>query len=446
MHQLPLGTPGRPGTVAAPTPDPADAATLTVRRPGIDPHHGMRWAARSLVALALLGGAGSAKGQSSQDWPRLWGPGGRATSEAQLALGDAPEIRELWHRPIGSGHSGISTSGELGFTCASDGTDDYILAFDLDTGAERWRTRLGPTHRGHNGSRDGPMSTPTLDAGRAYVVGPLGVLLAVDAASGRVLWRRDLAAELGAPSPEWGFATSPLVTGGLVIVQAGGPAHNLVAFDAGTGELRWSANESDTVGYSSPVLATLAGVPQVITSANDLLFAVEPDDGTLLWKYPFSMRLWSARLPIALPGDRVLLQERDESRLLRVREQAGRFAVDQIWISPRLRTSFSPSVLHGGYLFGIGQDSLLCLDTADASVVWRAKIGSGSLILVGDHLVILSDQGGTLRVVEASPRGYHEVLESQVFDADEYFPITPVYARGRILLRHVREIAALEVR
>jgi outer membrane protein assembly factor BamB len=400
----------------------------------------------ALLLSGRLAAGATAAGPASPDWPRLWGPAGDGAASAPLALAESPRATELWRRAIGSGFSGIATWDERGFTAESDGSDDHAVAFALATGKELWRARLGPTYRGHDGSKDGPISTPAVDGERVYVVGPHGGLLALDAATGRALWQHDLPAEYGAPAPVYGFGTSPLVVGSRVIVQVGGPSHNLAAFEGATGALAWAVNHSKATGYASPVLATLGGRQQVVVYANDLLFAVEPERGSLLWSHPTEAQQESDRSPLVLPGDRVLLQRWDESRLIQVRAQDGALRANELWRSPRLRGSFSPTLFHDGHLFGFSGAYLLCVDAADGRVVWREKVYSGGAILVDGHLLILGDQSGDLRVAQASPQAYRERLKVPVFNAGATSATTPSFARGRILLRNLEEIVALELR
>jgi outer membrane protein assembly factor BamB len=402
-----------------------------------------------MAALTLSAGLVSGEAAVltvSPDWPRLWGPAGDGSSPARLALAESPRAVELWRRRIGSGFSGIAIRGERGYTGESDGADDHAVAFDLASGRELWRTRLGPTYRGHDGSKDGPISTPSVDAESVFMVGPHGGLLALEAASGRVRWQRDLKADDSAPAPAYGFATSPLVAGERLIVQVGGPTHNLAAFDKATGALLWAVNHSKATGYSSPVLATLAGREQVVVNANDLLFAVAPEDGSLLWSHAPGAGPDADRSPLVLPGDRVLLQRLEESQLVQVRAQDGALRAMELWRTPRLRGSFSPTLFHDGHLFGFGGSYLLCVDPADARVVWREKVYSGGAILVDGHLVILGDSSGDLRVAGVSGQGYREKLKTPVFNAGATSFTTPSFAGGRIYLRNVEEIVALELR
>jgi outer membrane protein assembly factor BamB len=405
---------------------------------------------RGRGALALAGlivmssplGAGA-----DEDWPRLWGPKGdaRFQGESHVAQGESPKARELWRRPIGSGFSGISVVAGRGYTGESDGSQDHAVAFDVATGRELWRTPLGPTYRGHDGSRDGPISTPAVAGQRVFLVSAHGVLFALEAPSGRKRWQRDLKAEDGAAEPSYGFATSPLVVEDRVIVQAGGDKRPLLALEAVSGRLLWSVSHSKGPTYASPLLGTLAGKEQVIVMGNDLLYGVKVEDGALLWSHPTGAQGDATRSPLLLGDDRVLLPSWEEAKLVKVSAKDGTFSVAELWRSPRLKSSFSPTVFHRGHLFGLNTGYLVCLDPASGDVRWRQKVYPGSLILVDGHLVILGAESGDVRVAEASPEGYREKLRVPVFNAGATSSTGPTFAGGKLFLRNVEEIVALEV-
>ncbi len=403
---------------------------------------------RGVLALAgLIVVSSSAWAGTDEDWPRLWGPQGdaRFQGEGHVARGEAPKARELWRRSIGSGFSGISVVAGRGYTGESDGKEDNAVAFDVATGREVWRTPLGPTYRGHDGSRDGPISTPAVTGERVFLVSAHGVLFALEGPSGKKLWQRDLKAEDGAAEPSYGFATSPLVVADRVIVQAGGDKRPLLALDAKSGALLWSVAHSKGATYASPVLGTLAGKEQVIVHGNDLLYGVKPEDGALLWSHPTGAQGEASRSPLLLGDDRVLLPSWEEAKLVKVSAKDGVFSVAELWRSPRLKSSFSPTVFHRGHLFGLNSGYLVCLDPASADVRWRQKVYPGSLILVDGHLVILGAESGDVRVAEASPDGYRERLRVPVFNAGATSSTGPTFAGGKLFLRNVEEIVALEV-
>jgi outer membrane protein assembly factor BamB len=402
-----------------------------------------RTAGGLLFAAALAGPSATAA-----DWAQLWGPFGDGRAGAGDALPAAPtfKAREIWRKPIGSGFSGVTEASGRAYTATSDGGSDFLVAFDPRTGQEAWRARIGETYRGHDGSKDGPISTPAVGANRVFMVGPRGVLLAVEAATGRVAWTHDLKAEYGAADPAYGFGTSPLAVGDLVIVQAGGAqAHNLVAFKAADGQVAWSAHHATTTGYSTPVLATIAGVEQVVLVASEKLLAVRPADGALLWSHAVPAQGEPSRPPLVLPDGRLLLPTWNDATMLRVTAEAGAYKVAELWKVPRLKATYSPTVFHDGHLFGFNSSYLMCVDPADGRVKWQQKLYGGSLILVDGHLIVLSSGSGDLHVAAATPAGYREKLKLPVFNAGATSVTVPAFANGRVLMRNVEDMVAVEI-
>jgi outer membrane protein assembly factor BamB len=400
---------------------------------------------RLVVSIALLGLPRGIAAGEAEPWARLWGPDGTGVAVAARPMPASPRLREVWRRPLGSGFSAISLAGARAYTGVSEGPDDFLTALDPATGRTLWRTRLGETYRGHDGSKDGPVSTPTVDGARVFIVGPRGVLLAADAATGRELWRVDLAKDLQAPSPFYGFATSPLVVGGRVIVSVGGEAHNLSAFDAATGQRLWSVAHSKKSGYGSPVQATLGGEAQVLVLAGDLVYGVRAEDGALRWSHATGWTGESSRPPLVLPGDRVLVPGDNESKLLQVTASGGQQTALQLWVSPRLKGGFSPTVFHDGRIVGMNGAYLVSLDAETGDAVWRHKVYSGSLILVDGHAVILGDGSGDLRIGRLTPKGFEERLTRPVFNAGAASFTGPSLAGSRLYLRNVEEAVALEL-
>jgi outer membrane protein assembly factor BamB len=186
--------------------------------------------------VALISSAPVALQAGFADWPQLWGPRGTAAIEE-------PRWRrqpaQLWRRPVGSGFSGVSVEGERGYTGESDGKNDYAIAFDVKTGRTVWRTPLGETYRGHDGSRDGPIATPAVGGGRVFMAGPFGVLVAVNAATGREVWRHDLPAELRPSCPSAASAPRPCSTTAGSWSGRRRREERPSGFDAATGRLAW---------------------------------------------------------------------------------------------------------------------------------------------------------------------------------------------------------------
>ena len=269
----------------------------------------------ALSALLIVASIGLA----ADDWPGLWGPARNATTTGDLR-GAKGEVEVSWRRAVAGGYSEIVVDGGRAYTLELRDGVDYVTALDAGTGHQQWSVPIGPTYRGHGGSDDGPISTPAVDGNDLFALGPHGQLIAIDVRTGRERWRHDLVRDFSASAPTWGFAASPLVVEGKVIVPTGGPnSRGLLAFDRASGRLVWNAAVSKATGYSSAVAATIAGVRQVVTVASDQVFGVRPSDGHMLWSAPGpGGNIEVSNSVMVLPGDRLLMNNWEESLMIKV--------------------------------------------------------------------------------------------------------------------------------
>jgi enterochelin esterase-like enzyme/outer membrane protein assembly factor BamB len=398
-----------------------------------------RWSLAVLV-LSLVSAAAMAT-----DWSQYRGPqlSGSALGNALLDR-DPMGLEIAWKRPLGMGYSSISVAGGVGVTMLGDGTDDVVMAFDAATGEELWRRRVAATYKGHSGSDDGPISTPAIHDGVVYALGPRGQLLALSLDDGAVVWSRTLG-ESDAKAPHYGFATAPLVAGELVVVQTGGEAgHSITAFDRASGEPRWAV-ENDPVSYQSPTLLELGGRRQFVAVNDKALLGLDAATGEVLWKHVHGTSPQEAFAhPLALGGDRLLLNSLAEAVALAVTPEGGGYAVEELWRGNGFQGSWSVPVHHEGYLYGFNRHFLTCLDAATGEVAWKSRPPGGQgLILVDGQLVVLTP-GGEVVVAAATPEGYRERARLAVF-AGAGGNTPPSFAAGRLYVRNLEEMAAVRV-
>ena len=376
-------------------------------------------------------------------WPGLWGSA-RNGSAAGVAAPSA--MKELWRKPSAGGYSEVISAGDRAYTLELRDGVDFVVGLDAQSGKELWRTRIAETYRGHDGSHDGPISTPALEGNDLVALGPNGHLVAIDASSGKERWRHDLVKEFGAAAPVYGFGSSPLIEGRLVIVQIGGDkAAGLLAFDRATGARAWQALQGKGVTYSSAVVATIAGQRQVL-AANDRVFAVDPATGSVLWSVagaPGSEEVNNS--PQALPDDRVLLTFWGEAILLKIARQDNAFTATEVWRGSRIRNTQGPAIYKDGHIYGFAGPIMVCVDAATGEVKWRQRTYEGSLVGYGDHLLLLGRASGELAIVRASPQGYSELARTRVFTPGSTSITGPAPSGDRIFLRNVEEIVALHV-
>jgi outer membrane protein assembly factor BamB len=405
-------------------------------------------------AFALLSAAptSAAPARGSRDWPGLRGPRSDAAVQ-DSGLFDrvtAPALSVAWDAPGGAGYSGVTVVGGRAFTAFAAGASDVVAAFESASGRELWRTPLGPTYAGHDGSHDGPIATPAADGDRVYALGPRGRLVALDARTGAVRWSQDLTQEKDAVRPYYGWSTSPLLVGRCAIVQHSVKGRQSVAcYDRATGRARWTAGGRGEVWYQSPVLATLGGREQVVAADQESLYGVDPANGAVLWSHahggdgrPIAT---GSTVPLVIEGDRVLITPRDDSAvLLRVtRDPAGSWRVEPVWTTKGFRTSYSRPVHHRGLLFGYAGAFLACVDAATGEQRWRSRAPGDGFLAVVDGRLLVQTKTGSLHLAEASAEGYKEIAQLQVFPDHSWS--APSIADGRVFVRGMTRVAAVAV-
>jgi outer membrane protein assembly factor BamB len=386
-------------------------------------------------------------GHSGETWPGVWGPARNGAAAIAGAPSRPAGFKELWRKKTQGGYSEVVITPHAAITMEARHGSDDVVAFEIASGRELWRATVGPTYRGHDGSHDGPIATPAIAGDDVYAVGPHGTFVALDARTGKERWRHDLVKDFSASPMIYGFGSSPLVEGALVIVQTGGEkSRGLLAFDRASGKLQWHAAHGLRGSYSSPASGTLAGTRQVIASAGDRVYGVAPGDGKLLWSVagPGDGEQ-VANPPQVLSDDRVLITFWGESVMLKIARQGETLTATEVWRSPRLRAAYSPTIQHEGHLYGFNGPFLSCVDAASGEVRWRHRIYEGALVGVGTNLFVLGRTSGNLHVVQATPTGFTELTRAAVLTPGATSMTGPSVAGGRVFVRNSEEIVALSI-
>ena len=361
-----------------------------------------------VLLAALLAATGV-----SADWPQWRGPGRDGLIPAFAPRAAWPnKLVAGWRVPVGIGHASPIVVGDRVYVFTREGEDEVLQALDLASGARAWRQAY-PAPYSLNAAASshgkGPKATPALADGRIFTLGIAGRLSAFDAASGRPLWQKDFAGQYRASSPLYGTATSPLVDRGLVIAWVGTDGDGaLSAFDAATGAVRWTW-KGDGPGYSSPVVAELGGVRQVVTQSQRNLLGVSVDKGALLWKIPFTTEYAQNSVTPVVAGDRVVYSGIGHPvKAVRPWREGGAWHAEPAWGNSEVTSYMSTPVLVGGRLCGLSarkKGQAFCLDAATGKTLWLSEGRDGdnaAVIAGGGVLFILSTDG---ELVVASPGG-----------------------------------------
>ncbi|HWZ30234.1 MAG TPA: PQQ-binding-like beta-propeller repeat protein [Bryobacteraceae bacterium] len=380
---------------------------------------------------------------SAGEWPGFRGPHRDDITRGVQIKTDwtaSPPVA-MWRRPVGPGWSSFAVHGGFLYTQEQRGPDEVVACYRLASGEPVWAHRDATRFWESNGG-PGPRATPTLSHGRVYTFGATGFVNALSAADGSVIWSHNAASDTGMKTPEWGFASSPLVVGDTVVVAASG---RLVAYDAVTGLRLWVGPDHGGTSYSSPHLLTVDGVAQVLLLNAAGATSVALADGTLLWEHR-----WPG-YPIVQPaqtadGD-ILMSVSDSSgtRRIGVAHGAGGWTVEERWTSNGLKPYFDDFVVHNGHAYGFDGSILACIDLKDGKRVWKGgRYGNGQLLLLPDQdvMLVLSEEGG-LALVKATPDQFTELSRFPAIEGKTWNH--PVLAGDVLLVRNGEEMAAFRL-
>jgi outer membrane protein assembly factor BamB len=310
----------------------------------------------------------------------------------------------------------------------------------MTTGRPVWKhsdkARFWDSHAGA-----GPRSTPTLKGGLVYTFGATGILNVLDAKDGSVVWSRNVATDSNTDIPEWGFASSPLVIGDVVIVALAGTP---VAYDLVSGDQRWIGTDGGT-GYSSPHLFVIDNVPQVVLMNDAGAISMTPDDGTLLWEYPWPHTDRILQPAMAADGDIVLSSGGGKGmHRLQVTNGPDGWSIEERMSSVQLKSFFNDFVVHKDLAFGFSGPFVECVDIVEGGRKWKSGRYGGQLILLADQdlLLVLSEKG-ELALIKATSEKFTELARISVIEGKTWNH--PVVVDNILLVRNSREMAAFQL-
>jgi outer membrane protein assembly factor BamB len=348
---------------------------------------------------------------------------------------------EMWRRPIGPGWSSFAVLGDLVYTQEQRGDNEVVSCYNVSTGKPVWKHNDADRFWESNGGA-GPRGTPTLSNGRVYTFGGTGIVNALDAGNGSVVWSRNAATDTKTKIPGWGFSSSPLVVDNLVIVAAAG---KLVAYDLANGEPRWFGPDGGS-GYSSPHLMTIQGIPQIVLLSGTGATSVAPADGKRLWEHPLPSGARIVQPALTADGD-VLINEGEGNSMRRIAVSNGPsgWTVAERWSSFGLNPYFNDFVVHKDHAFGFNGSSIACIDLKDGERKWKGgHYGNGQLVLLADQdlLLVLSEEG-EVALVGATTDQFKELARFPAIKGKTWNH--PVLVGDVLLVRNSQEMVAFRL-
>ena len=393
-------------------------------------------------------GAADAEGATTEaEWPGFRGPVRDSTIRGVRINTDwsaSPPVA-MWRRPIGPGWSSFAVRGDVFYTQEQRGEDEIVAAYRVSTAEPVWRHRDHVRFWESNGGA-GPRATPTLSRNRVYAFGATGILNALDARTGAVVWSRNAASDTHVPVPMWGFSSSPLVVDDLVMVAVSGA---LAAYDLATGKPRWS-RASHGGSYSSPHRATIDGVAQVVLLSAAGATSVAPATGAVLWDHPWPGGGTTIVQPAVIGDHDILITTLAGTggmgmRRLAVAHDAGGWKVEERWTSTGLKPYFNDLVVHKGHAFGFDGSILACIDLEDGKRNWKGgRYGNGQLVLLSDQdLLLVLSEDGELALVRATTDQFTEIARFPALNGKTWNH--PVLVGDVLLVRNGEEMAAFRL-
>jgi outer membrane protein assembly factor BamB len=412
------------------------------------------------VAISFVAFA-SISSVCGQDWPQWRGPNRDAKATAFEAPKAWPkELTQKWKVAVGEGVSTPALVGDKLYVFARQGGNEITRCLDATTGKELWQDKYesqGAT--GPSAYFSGPRSSPTVVDGKVIVLGVRGTLSCLDAATGKVLWRKD---DFKGTAPQFFTSCSPVVVDGLCIAQLGGEMKGaIVAYDLAAGNEKWQWT-GDGTAYASPVIDTVDGARMIVAETAAKIVGINASDGKLLWETPFPKqgRSYNACTPIANGGTVIFSGGGRGTKAIKLEKQGDAFAVKELWNNADSAVQFNTPVVKNGSVFGLSAtDVLFCLNAETGKAAWtkpfpkpmgdapsagggggggggggmmRGRTGYGSIVDAGSVLVALIP-AAQMVVFEPGDKEFKQVATYMVGDSDTY--AYPLLSGKRIFIK-----------
>jgi outer membrane protein assembly factor BamB len=416
------------------------------------------------------------------DWPQWRGPDRSGVSKETGLLKAWPKSgpKRLWtFKKAGLGFSGPAIVGDRLYTMGVRNEMTYVIALDVNKSEEIWSTKIGAlfTFKGNEWG-DGPRSTPTVDGDRLYALDATGLLVCLETAAGKEVWRKDLIKDLGGEMmTEWGYSESPLVDGAMLMCTPGGPKGTVAALDKNSGQVIWRSTDlKNKAPYSSIVISEAAGIRQYIQTSyisdeeGGVVSGFAVKDGKLLWSEPTFKEKSYAIAPTAIVRDNVVFVTSNMigpgCHLFQISSKGTGITVKDLYAKRNQRklllNDHGGVVLVGDHVYGhCGGKGWMCQDLKSGQVTWldRNQLEcqkSGSIVAADGRLYLFTD-AGTVALLEANPEKWQESgrfdlpekstsNKGRASGRDAAIWTPPVVANGRLYLRDQELLFCYDVR
>jgi outer membrane protein assembly factor BamB len=396
-----------------------------------------------VLAISTVCAALNVRGVAA-DWPQWRGPNRDGSGAAFVEPAQWPEkLAERWKITVGGGHSSPVLVGDRIYLHSRQQENEAVSAIDTVTGKVVWQDRYPAPYRMNSAATahgPGPKATPVVADGRVFTLGITGILSALDAKSGKVLWRKQAPAVL----PLYGTAMSPAVDGGLVIAHVGGhDSGALTAFDAATGAEKWKWS-GDGPGYASPVIGTFDGTKQVITQSQDRLVSVSATAGQLLWELPLRTPYTQNSVTPVVYKDMVIYSGLEHPVVaLRPALKGGKWVAGKVWENEAEGMYMSSPVVVGTTLYGMSQRNrghFFAIDLASGKTLWatRGRDAENAAIVSAGQLLFMLKPDAELVIARANRASFDVIRRYTVATSATW--AHPVIDGNRIFVKDAEQL------
>lgn len=412
------------------------------------------------VLLAILLTFTECACANAGDWPSFRGPTHDGLAAGETLFDNWPEAGPAvaWSRSIGQGYSGIVVAGNRAFTQEQTLYHQALICLDAETGNTLWSYRYGWPHEG-GGLYPGPRATPAVEGNRVYFAAPNGLVGCVDVATGKLLWSRNYKEEFDGKGTDFGVSASPVIWQSMVIIPVGGPEASLIAVDVATGDIVWTCGKLPA-SYATPVVVPLGDRHIVVAPLENSLLLADAKTGQKLMEQDISSGydehsaapiyrepLLFTSGPFRSGGTQYLLDPVEES---------ARLAMKIEWFTQEMSNDIASSVLVGEHLYGFdlrepqsrlhrpSRGHFRCLSWSEGSEAWNSQEPGHANIIAADGKLLMFNDRGELLLCRATPDRYEELARCSVFPDDVCWT-QPALSNGRVYLRTHQQAVCLEV-
>lgn len=300
-----------------------------------------------------------------------------------------------------------------------------------------------------NGMGDGPRGTPTIDGDRLYAEGGNGDLVCLEAATGKTIWYVNLRSEFGGGVPGWGYSESPLIVDDLIIVTPGGGKGTVAALNKHDGKVVWQSKDvTEGAHYSSPEVAEINGVRQIVQFGNKSVFGISLADGKGLWSYAAPANGTANCCSPIIDGNLVFASSSYGvgGGLAKITVAGSTQAAEEVYFEKKMACHHGGIVKVGDNMYSAGGGPLMCMDFKTGKIHWQARSAGKGSICVADGMLYVLGEGHEVALAEVTPEGYREHGRFKIQSHGRPAWAHVIVTGGRMYLRDQESLSVYDVK